>query len=183
MDKRRPETLPDSGSEIYDPEGAARLMEKELAKRWNLGIRKTPITSGSATTDLGGKLPPRPWLTNSPAARTFAPVDWSVFGELPPFVSPGKWSVDEIHAFISDGAAGPDGLDSDTLHALSDESLEALAELLDHADQGHWPTSWSEARTVLTPKSPESPPGRPQTLDCHERLLPNLGQKTRCRAS
>ena len=110
---------------------AARMMEKELAKRWNLGVRKTPITNGSATTDLGGKLPPRPWLSSSPAARTFASVDWSVFGELLPFVSPGKWSVDEIHAFISDGAAGPDGLDSDTLHALSDESLEAVAELLD----------------------------------------------------
>ena len=40
---------------IYDPEGAARLLESELAKRWTVGIRKTPITS-SATTDLGGKL-------------------------------------------------------------------------------------------------------------------------------
>ena len=56
-------------------------------------------------------------------------------------MSPGKWSVDEIHAFVSDGAASPDGLDSDTLHAFSDESLEALAELLDHADQGYWPAS------------------------------------------
>ena len=47
--------------------------------------------------------------------------------------------------------------DSDTLHGL--ESLGALAELLDHADHGHWPTSWSEACTVLISKSPESPPG------------------------
>ena len=84
MDKRKSETLPGSGSEIYEAEGAARLMENELAKRWNVGV----ITSGSATTDLGGKLPPRPWLLNSPAARTFAPVDWSVFGELPPIGEP-----------------------------------------------------------------------------------------------
>ena len=37
MDKRRPETLPDSCSEIYDPEGAARLMEKELGKELEFG--------------------------------------------------------------------------------------------------------------------------------------------------
>ena len=74
------------------------------------------------------------------------PADWSVFVELPPFVSHGKCSVDEIHAFISDGAASPHGMDSDTSHALSDESLGALAELLDHADHGHWPYQWSEAR-------------------------------------
>ena len=87
-DKRKPETLPDSGSEIYDPEGAARLVESELAKRWNVGVRKTPITSDSATTDLGGKLPPRPWLTNSPAVRAFAHVDWSVFGEFTSICEP-----------------------------------------------------------------------------------------------
>ena len=81
-------------------------MENELAKRWNVCVRKTPTTCGSAATDLGGKLPPRPWLTNSLAARSFALVKWSVFGELPPYVSPNKWSVDEIHAFIGDGAAG-----------------------------------------------------------------------------
>ena len=54
------------------------------------------------------------------------------------------------------GAAGPDGLDSDTMHAFSDESLEVLAELLDLADQRYWPTSWTETRTVLIPKSLES---------------------------
>ena len=66
-DKRRPGTLPDSGSENYDPKIAARMMKKEVAKRWNLGTRKTPMSSGCATTDHGGKLPPRPWLTSSAA--------------------------------------------------------------------------------------------------------------------
>ena len=52
---------------------------------------------------------------------------------------------------------GLPGLDSDTLHALSDESLEVLAKLLEHADQGigppvgSFPNLWSRLLATADP--------------------------------
>ena len=52
------------------------------------------------------------------ALRVCIGQDPYFFGELPPFVSPDDWSV-EVHAFISDGAAGPDGSDSQRYFACA----------------------------------------------------------------
>ena len=62
------------------------------------------------------------------------------------------------------------------------ESLEVLAELLDHADQGHWPTSWSEARTVLVPNLLNPLLIDRPSPDGNERVLSCLGQKARSQA-
>ena len=83
---------------------------------------------------------------------------------VPPIQPLSAWTPDDVYRHISDGSPGPDAISGEFFYLLSDDALAALTSLLNAADDGLVPKSWSEARLVLIPK-PESPnEKRPLTI-------------------
>ena len=93
-------------------------------------------------------------------------IDLSLFDNLPVYVPPASWSVEDIFEFMPNGSSGIDGQSVEWLSSLSYDALIALVSLLDLADAGYLPTFWSHARVTLIPKGEDSAPDdrRPLTV-------------------
>ena len=74
-----------------------------------------------------------------------------------------KWAIAHIFEFLPSGGPGPDGITPEDLSKLDEDSLGALVDLFNEADNGRFPQFWTQARATLIPK-PDSTDRRPITI-------------------
>ena len=122
-------TLPIVDKVLFSPEDAATNLEKDLSMRWNTGVRHFDCEACGNTTNLLRNAKEFTWKKESLPPRKFEVADMRCFQNLPAYTPPEKWTKEAVPANISEGAAGPDGLTSEFLHTLEDDSFDRLIEL------------------------------------------------------
>ena len=90
--------------------------------------------------------------------------DFSVFPQVPEVPELSAWTIELIYDLASDGSLGPDGISGDDIYMLSDDSVQALVQLLNKANEGHLPMHWREGRVAMIPKPDAPGERRPLTV-------------------
>jgi hypothetical protein len=134
-----------------------------LAERWNVGLFKLDGQGSMPLSTIAGHVPSFTQVQAPPAPRVVPPLEEIIFENLPPLPQLPEWSRNLILMYMPKGAPGLDGWWGDALQQASDDSLDALVDLLSAADAGHFPQFWAEARVVGIPK-PGTMERRPLTI-------------------
>ena len=152
LDDDTPTPLPPSTEPVLTEDARAHAAAADLAQRWSghchalapAGepcIRMTSLAEESGPTDPAPALPPPP------------PIPWdNVFQAVPPMPDLPGWTANDVLKWLPDSAPGLDGVTAADLRQLPRPLLEELAALLDRADAGHFPSTWTLARVVALPK-------------------------------
>ena len=148
----------------FTPADLTKRLADELCSRWNCGYSVVKNLTGWATSGLFGGNRSLPYTKRPPETRRFGQRNLSVFPQAPRVPELSAWSTELIYDLLSDGSPGPDGITSDDIYMLSDDSLQALVQLLNKADGGQLPGHWREGRVAMIPKPDAPGERRPLTV-------------------